>query len=205
MKIESDHEQRWRELFEKQTATFEEATYMLLRRKEDPKQILSAAIGRLKNRQFDDVFAPVCALREVVKAAIARNEDSIEPQDIEQQWGMALQRWQSGPLPLEALPWAERAVYFLREVLRYVRRDTALLLGLSDGEVDHLARSAKQRMGYPEDPEESLFNLRTRRPDSIRTRHSIAFAAYEWTPASMIRSRRCGCVTNATCSSKSRV
>jgi hypothetical protein len=177
MKIESDHELRWRKLFENQTATFEEATHMLLYRKEDPKQILSAAIGQLKDRRFDDVFAPVCALREVVKAAIARNEYFVEQRDIEQEWGVVLRRSQSGPLPLEALPWAERAVYFLREVLHYVRRDTALLLGLSDGEVDHLTRSAKQRMGYPEASEENLFNRTTGRPDSIRTRHSMAFAA----------------------------
>ena len=125
------------------------------------------------------MFASVCALREVVKAAIARNENSVEPQDVEEKWDIALQRWQSGPLPLEALPWAERAVYFLREVLKYVRRDTALLLGLSDREVDRLTRSAKQRMGFPEDPEENLFSRRARRPDSIRTQHSMAFAAYE--------------------------
>ena len=46
MNIENDHELRWRELFEKQTATFEEATHMLLCRKEDPTQIRRAAIGR---------------------------------------------------------------------------------------------------------------------------------------------------------------
>ena len=58
MKIEIDHELRWRELFEKQTATFEEASHMLLCRKEEPTQILSMAIGRLKNRQFDDQDSP---------------------------------------------------------------------------------------------------------------------------------------------------
>jgi hypothetical protein len=36
------------------------------------------------------------------------------------------------------LPWPERAVYLLREVLRYSRRDTALLLGMSDSNIDQL-------------------------------------------------------------------
>ena len=179
MKSQSDHELRWRELFEMRTATFEQAIHMLLCRKEEPTQVLSMAIRQLKNRQFDEVFAPVCALREVVKAAITHNRDSVAPQGMEQQWDVALKRSRPGPLPLEALPWAERAVYFLREVLHYVRRDTALLLGLSDREVDHLTRSAKQRMGYPEGPEENLVSRRARRTDTIRGSHSLAFAAYE--------------------------
>jgi DNA-directed RNA polymerase specialized sigma24 family protein len=80
---------------------------------------------------------------------------------------------------LEALPWAERAVYYLREVLRYARRDTALLLGISDGEVSLLARAARKRMGHAEDPPKREFCRPTPTANSIRIRHSIAFAAYE--------------------------
>ena len=176
MKDANNHETMWRDLFEKQHATLEEAASMVLYRQEHPKEILCSAIDQLKNRPFHQVFGPVCALREVIKAAIARNEEYFE-QDFEQRPCFALHRRHSGPLPLEALPWAERAVYFLHEVQHYARRDTALLLGMSDGEVDQLKRSARRRMGYPEDPLEREFRRLPR--TSFQVRHSIAFAAYE--------------------------
>ena len=178
MKDDSNHETKWRDLFEKQYATLEEAALMVLYRQEDPKEILRSAINQLKSRPFHAVFGPVCALREVIKTAIARNDDSSVP-DFEQQAGIALHRRHSGPLPLEALPWAERAVYFLHEVQHYARRDTALLLGMSDREVEQLKKSAKKRMGYPEDPSEHEFRRQMLPAASFRVRHSIAFAAYE--------------------------
>lgn len=147
MKDASDHEPRWRDLFEKQRAKLEEAASMIAYREEDPKTILSSAINLLKDRPFDPVFGPVSAVREVIKAAIARNDEGSEEES-----ALAPQQWQrEGPLPLEALPWAERTVYFLREVQHYGRRDTALLLAMSDWEVDQLNTSAKKRMGFPEE------------------------------------------------------
>jgi hypothetical protein len=178
VKNESDHEQRWIDLFEKQQATLEEAAIMVLYRQEDPREILCAAINELKLRPFHEVFGPVSAIREIIKAAIARNDDFIE-HEAELQQNVALPPWNSGPLPLEALPWAERAVYFMREVLHYARRDAALLLGICDGEVDQLTRSAKQRMGQPEDPPERSHHRRTQSLVSVRTQHSMAFAAFE--------------------------
>jgi hypothetical protein len=178
MQDASNHQTEWRDLFEKLHTTLEEAAFMVLYRQEDPKEILCSAINQLKDRPFHEVFAPVCALREVIKAAIARNEGSFE-QDFEHVAGIDLHRWHSGPLPLEALPWAERAVYFLHEVQHYARRDTALLLGMCDGEVDQLKKSAKKRMGYPEDPSEREFRRQLLPATSFQVRHSIAFAAYE--------------------------
>ena len=178
MKDASNNETKWRDLFEKEHAILEEAAFMVLYRQEDPKEILYSAINQLKNRPFHEVFGRVCALREVIKAAIARNEGCFE-QDFEQRAGFALHRRHSGPLPLEALPWAERAVYFLHEVQHYARRDTALLLGMSDGEVDQLKKCARRRMGYPEDPSEREFRRRILPHTSLQVRHSIAFAAYE--------------------------
>ena len=178
MKEEINHEARWIDLFENQRVTLEEATYMVLYRQQNPREILADAIDEVKNRPFHELFALACALREVIKAAMVRNDRFVK-QDFEQRAAIALQQWHSGPLPLEALPWAERAVYFLHEVLHYARRDTALLLGMSDSEVSLLARAAKKRMGLPEDPLKSEFCRRTPVVNSIRVQHSIAFAAYE--------------------------
>ena len=177
MKDSNNHETKWRDLFEKEHAILEEAAFMVLYRQEDPKEILHSAINQLKSRPFHEVFGPVCALREVIKAAIARNADPFE-QNLEQR-AFALQRRHSGPLPLEALPWAERAVYFLREVQHYALRDTALLLGMSDGEVDQLKKSARRRMGYPKDPSERELRGQILPATPFRATHSIAFAAYE--------------------------
>jgi len=62
-----------------------------------------------------------------------------------------------------------RAVYFLQEVQHYTLRNTALLLGMSDAEVDQLKKSAKKRMGFPEDPPEPEFHCRTHPLATIRS------------------------------------
>lgn len=38
-------------------------------------------------------------------------------------------------------------MYFLREVLRYSRRNTALLLGMSDADIDQIYELARGRIG----------------------------------------------------------
>src|SRR5271165_1499022 len=107
----SDHEPKWRSLFVKQESTLEEAALMVLFRQEDPKAVLCSAIDRLKNQPFDEAFGPISAIREVIKAAIARNDKESDEMSLSpQRWG------HPGPLPMESLPWAERAVYFLYEV-----------------------------------------------------------------------------------------
>ena len=175
MRIASDHEPKWRDLFDRQKARMDKAALMVLRRQDDPKEVLRTAINQLKDRPFDAVFGPISAVREVIKAAIAQND-----QEYEEQAAVSPQpRRRLGPLPLEELPWAERAVYFLHEIQHYARRDTGLLLGMSDWEVDQLKKSAKRRMGFPEESPEREFLGQTHPIASIRIRHSLAFAAYE--------------------------
>lgn len=50
-----------------------------------------------------------------------------------------------GTLPLAFLPWAERTAFVLRAVLRYSRRDTALLMEMTDAQVDRLVTMAQRR------------------------------------------------------------
>ena len=175
MKMVSDYEPKWRNLFDKQEATIEKAALMVLLRQEGSKEVVCSAMNQLKDRPFDEVFGPISAVREVIKAAIARNDQECEEQVVISQQ----QRRHVGPLPLEALPWAERAVYFLHEVQHYARRDTGLLLGMSDWEVDELKKSARRRMGFPEELPQSDLGGHTHPIASIRIKHSIAFAHYE--------------------------
>jgi len=58
------------------------------------------------------------------------------------------------------LPWPERAVYLLREMLRYSRRDTALLLGMSDANVDQLQKFAKRRIRYFSNASSQLLDIK---------------------------------------------
>ena len=175
MRIASDHEPKWRNLFDQHEATMERAALMVLRRQEDPKEVLCSAMNQLKNRPFDEVFGPISAVREVIKAAIAHND-----QEFEEETDVGSQQWRDmGPLPLETLPWAERVVYYLQEVQHYARRDTGLLLGMSDWEVDELRQSAKRRMGFPEEQPQRGIRGQTHPIATVQIKHSIAFAAFE--------------------------
>ncbi len=49
---------------------------------------------------------------------------------------------------IATLPWAERAVYFLHGVLHYSCQETALLLGLSDIQIDQLYTFAAKRIVF---------------------------------------------------------
>ena len=93
-------------------------------------------------------FLNVSALRAVVKAAIALNQGVGDGgSDASMQFTVSVPGF-------AAAPWRERAVLFLREVLRYSRRDTALLLRISDGDVDQLLHYARQRSGGTDDGDE---------------------------------------------------
>ena len=128
MTRETNKEGMWLSLFEVQHSRLSEIAEMLLYRSVSPEQILEEALAELEGRPFYTAFGLVSATRADVKAAIAYNQ-----RDAGSRVGLASSEpvinVHTGPLPLEALPWAERAVYFLRDILRYSRRDTALLLG----------------------------------------------------------------------------
>ncbi len=169
---------KWRDLFQEQRVRLAQAARMLMCRQEDPNRILASALGELKDSRFDEVFGPAWAVREVVKATIARNQLA-EKQEIEPAMDEVLLQSCLEPFPLEALPWLERAAYFLREVLHYARRDTALLLGLSDGNVDQLTRFAKKRIAIfdvqvVKSPQAYEHPIR-----SIGATSSLAFAPYK--------------------------
>ena len=146
MTRDTNREGMWTSLFEEQHSRLSEVAEMLLYRDVSPEQILEKALAALEGRPFRTAFGLVSATRAVVKSAIAYNQ-----RDTDSRVGVASSgpviNVHSGPLPLEALPWAERAVYFLRDVLRYSRRDAAMLLRMSDAEVDQLYRFAGKRMG----------------------------------------------------------
>ena len=168
----------WDAIFEEHHSALMEVAEMLLYRHGSPEAILLTALAELDGRPFDKAFGKVAATRAVVKAAIAHNYAGIDSWILTASSG-SFDEEQLGPLPLEALPWAERASYFLRDVLHYSRRDCALLLGISDTNVDELNRLARKRMGIALEAPRQFRKPHTRATQAAYPAHSMAFAAFE--------------------------
>ena len=137
---------RWPTLFNEQRATLTTVAEMLLPNRVASAQVLEQALTSLEGSPLRETFGQLCAIRAVVKAAIAYKlknancgseaEAPVTPKQFPRI------RY------VDMLPWAERAVYFLRVVLGYSRRDTALLLGMSDANIDQLHKFAERRIRY---------------------------------------------------------
>ena len=174
----TDHVGMWRTLFREEHSELAHAAEMTLYQRGSQEQILTTALTELEDRPFHDGFGLVSALRAVVKSAIACNCQLLDPQ-------IALTPPVSGndgydeAQSLETLPWAERAAYFLREVLHYSRRNTALLLGMSDANVDQLKRLAEKRMASPTNAADHPRMPQTNSAYAVESGSSMAFAACE--------------------------
>jgi hypothetical protein len=136
----------WAALFNEQRGILTIVAETLLPSHVASGQVLEQALASLEGAPLRVTFGQICAIRAVVKAAIAykrKNADSSEAE------APATPRHQFRHIPhVGMLPWPERAVYLLREVLRYSRRDTALLLGMSDANIDQLHKFAERRIRY---------------------------------------------------------
>ena len=164
---------QWRTLFDEQGATLTVVAEMLLRDRVPPGQILDQARAALEGSSFRDPFAQVAAIRAVAQAAIAYNRSTANSA-IETE---ILDPWkQRFPLIPNAgmLPWPERAVYFLRGVLRYSCQDTALLLGMSDANIDQLHKFAQKRIRYSNNASVSPLPDVSELPREVRSDRSMA-------------------------------
>jgi hypothetical protein len=136
----------WQTLFNEQRLALTVVAEMVLRCHVSPEQILSKALTALENSPLYENFGQVSATRAVVKAAIAHNREAANSSIESETLGPAKKEF-PGTSHIGMLPWSERAVYFLRGVLGYSRRDTALLLGMSDANIDQLYKFAEKRIG----------------------------------------------------------
>jgi hypothetical protein len=140
----ANQEEMWQMLFEEERARLMVAAEIISSRKESTDSIIHTALEGLKGLPFYKPFGLASALRSVVKAAIAYNLTVTGREDASP--SLAAANDDDVGLSLMVLPWPERTVYFLREVLVYSRRDTALLLSISDTNVDQLKSLAKRRL-----------------------------------------------------------
>jgi len=137
----------WSALFNEQRGMLTAVAETLLPSHAASGQVLEQALASLEGAPLRVPFGRICAIRAVVKAAIAyklKNANCASEAE-----ATATPRHQFRRIPnVGMLPWPERAVYLLREVLRYSRRDTALLLGMSDANIDQLHKFAERRIRY---------------------------------------------------------
>jgi len=109
------------------------------------EQILDDALSAIEGTPFCEQFAQRSATRAVVKAALGNSSGE------QHAFGKPRQKpsvpdGQSEIWLVEDLPWAERAAFYLRNILCYSRRDSALLLGVSDAHLDQLTSFAERRI-----------------------------------------------------------
>ena len=103
--------------------------------------IITKALAAVEDSPYEDDFGHDHAIRAVVEAAIAHNRHSASS-SIKVEASGSVKRAFPGSSQIGMLPWPERAVYFLRDVLHYSSHDTVLLLGMSDTHIDQLYRFA---------------------------------------------------------------
>ena len=168
----------WDALFEEHHSELMEVAEILFYRHGSPEAMLLTALAELDGSPFDKAFGKAAATRAIVKAAIAHNYTVIDSWILTASSG-SFDDEHPGLMPLEDLPWAERATYFLRDVLHFSRRDCALLLGISDTNVDELNRFARKRMGIPLETPHQFCMPHTRATQAACPAHSMAFAAFE--------------------------
>ena len=108
--------------------------------------VLAKVAQDLRGRLVPDNFKFRCMLRVLVQHAIQYMGKMGQVQDTmhassDESRGSA-----------RHLPVLERLVYFLRDVLEYSRRDTSLLIGITDAQVDALLSAARRRIDMYEGP-----------------------------------------------------
>lgn len=136
----------WDDVFEVQRDRFLIAACALLSCRTCATTIIEEAHSLVRDARIATDFRYKFAMRAVVRLAISHrlecsvNTSGARPCDHRDVAP-------TGYAPLEPLPFLERAVYFLRDILGYSRRETSLMMGMHDSHVDQLLRVAQARIG----------------------------------------------------------
>ena len=117
-------------------------------------QILAKVEREVRNESVADEFKFQFLIRALVRSAIKHSRECTDPRN-------ALHPPQQGNFPVE-IPAQERLVYFMRDILEYSIRDTSLLIGISDAQVEKLLSFARRRLDMTEGPS----SITIQEPDS---------------------------------------
>jgi hypothetical protein len=142
----TEQEETWRTFFDDNHADLVIVAEMLLRCHLSPEKILRKALSGLESSRCEVTFGQ--AIRAVIDNAIEYNRETAKlPLQAETLPTVKLRVPEMSQIAM--LPWPERAVYFLRGILRYSCEETSLLLNMSDVQIDQLHEFAVKRIGYP--------------------------------------------------------
>ena len=138
-------ESQWRDLFTLRSEALSSVARILTEGPCSPSVVLFNAESKIKDRDITEGFRYRYAIRAVVLAALVI--PSLE------QCPDGFELFDGGPADLvtfecrmAALPRAERCVVFLRDVLGYTKRETGLLLGMADSQVDDSLHRGRNRL-----------------------------------------------------------
>jgi Sigma-70, region 4 len=110
------------------------------------EDILARVEGEVRDSVVSDGFKLRYLVRTLVRNVIRHMRESDHTTENS--------RFLSSDLPnaVLALPSQERMVYFLRDILEYSKRDTSLLIGITDAQADKLLSLARKRIDMTEEP-----------------------------------------------------
>jgi hypothetical protein len=145
--LQTEQGEMWRTLFDEHHARLRITAEMLLRCHVSPESVLNKALRALEVLPWEESVEQTHAFRAVAEAAILYNRESANSLLLAEKPDPVKAGF-PGISQIRMLPWPERAVYFLCGVLHYSYQDTALLLGMSDANIDQLYRFAAKRIRY---------------------------------------------------------
>ncbi len=136
---------QWRNLFVSHSEALSSVARILTEGPCPPAVVLIHAESKIRDRDIPEAFRYRYAIRCVVLAAL------ITPPSEECPDGFELSDCRTVELAhfedcMAALPYRERCVVFLRDVLGYSRRETALLLSMGDSQVDDSRNFGRNRL-----------------------------------------------------------
>jgi hypothetical protein len=117
-------------------------------------QILANVEAEVRHRQVADEFKLRFLIRTLVRSAIQHFRECSDQRN-------AVESHLHGTF-IAAIPAQERLVYFMRDILEYPTRDTALLIGMTDAQVEEILSSVRKRIDMTEGPS----SLKIEAPDS---------------------------------------
>ena len=143
--LSKEQQEMWRIFFDDNHADLVLVAETLLRYPLSPERVLRKALSNLEGSPSEVTLEQ--AIQAVIDTAIEYNrETAVSPFQVMTPPPVKLRI--PGMSQITMLPWAERAVYFLRGVLHYSREETGLLLDLNDVQIDQLYKFAVKRLGY---------------------------------------------------------
>lgn len=109
-------------------------------------QVLAKVETEVREWRVPDDFKLRFLVRTLVRNVIQHLRDCTQQSE-----GLS---WatQDRPISLSNMPAQERLVYFMRDILEYSTRDTSLLIGITDSQVEGLLSFARKRIDMAEGP-----------------------------------------------------